>query len=225
MAEVDAATSAQPSKLFASVFDGFAPEHRITVLDVGLGLPESLDFFSAYRCRLHFLDLFDEPVVRDPQHEVGDAQLQQRFADLLQFPVGTRIDICLFWDFLNYLDKRALRAFSAALKPWLHAGTRAHGMGVLNDQTALPYREYGILALNQFKIRPRQGVQGACYPHPQAQLLKHLEGFEMHRALLLSDGRLELLLDASLEALDFPKKNQLSQGDAGLTRGPCVGWR
>lgn len=202
MAETGAATSAQPSKLFASVFEGFDSEHRITVLDVGLGLPESLDFFSAYRCRLHFLDLFDEPVVCDPQHEVGELELQQRFSDLLQFPVGTRIDVCLFWDFLNYLDKHALRAFSAALKPWLHSGTRAHGMGVLNDQAALPNCEYSILAPNQFRIRPRQAVQGTCYPHPQAQLVQYLEGFEVRRALLLSEGRLELLLDASVEPIE-----------------------
>ncbi len=189
--------SAQPSKLFAPVFEGFAPEHRLTVLDVGLGLPESLEFFSAYRCRLHFLDLFDEPLVRESQQEYDEPELVQQFADLLQFPEGTRIDVCLFWDFLNYLDMRALRAFSTALKPWLHPGTRGHAMGVLNDQTALPHCEYGIASLDQFNIRPRQGDQLPWYPHPQAQLASKLVGFDIHKAMLLADGRLEILLGAS----------------------------
>lgn len=197
MAEADAVASAQSSKLFASVFEGFDPEQRLTVVDVGLALPESLDFFSAYRCRLHFLDLFDEAVIRDQQHQPSELELQQQFSELLQFPAGTRIDVCLLWDFLNYLDKPALRAFSAALKPWLHAGSRAHGMGVLNDQAALPYREYGILGPDQFNIRPRRGAQSPWYPHPQAQLVKYLDVFDVHRALLLPDGRLELLLDAA----------------------------
>jgi hypothetical protein len=68
---------------------------------------------------------------------------------------------------------------------------------VLNDQTALPYREYGILGPDQFNIRPRRGAQGPWYPHPQAQLVKYLDVFDVHRALLLPDGRLELLLDAA----------------------------
>jgi hypothetical protein len=196
MPVADAVASTQSSKLFAPVFEGVAPERRITVLDVGLGLPESLDFFSAYRCRLHFLDLFDEALVRE-QEQLSDAELQQQFSDLLQASTDSPLDICLFWDFFNYLDKRSLRAFTAALKPCLHAGSRAHAMGVLNDQTVLPYREYGVLATDRFSLRPRSGEQGRWYPHAQAELSKYLNGLDIHRAVLLPDGRLEMLLGVS----------------------------
>lgn len=197
-AQAVATPSAQPSKLFASVLEGFDPDHRLTVLDVGLGLPESLDFFSAYRCRLHFLDLFDESVIHEQQQVEDESELQQQFTALLSFPEGTRFDVCLFWDFLNYLDKRAVRAFTAALKPWLHPATRAHAMGTLNDRTALPYCEYGIAGPDEFTMRARPGRQGTCYAHPQAELAKLLDGLDIHKAMLLSDGRLEMRLGAAL---------------------------
>mgnify|MGYP000564939165 CR=1 FL=1 len=44
----------------------FAWWRRITVLDVGPALSETVEFFSRYHCRLHFVDLIDAVV---HQHE------------------------------------------------------------------------------------------------------------------------------------------------------------
>ena len=80
--------------------------------------------------------------------------MKQEFRNILNFKVGTLIDVCLFWDFLNYLNRPALRAFSAALKPYVHAGTRAHGFSVLSERADVIYKctdfytpgdEYGVL--------------------------------------------------------------------------------
>ncbi len=195
-----AVASSQSSQLFSSVFAGFDPEHRLTVFDVGLALPESLDFFSAFRCRLHYLNLFDEALVRNPPavEDCTDSELQQQFADLLRFPPGTRLDVCLLWDFPSYLDRRSLRAFTAALKPYLHAGTRAHVLGLLNAQTPPPYREYAIMRSDQFSFLPRSGVQGSWYAHPQAEFGRSLHGLAVQRAVLLADGRLEILLGSTV---------------------------
>lgn len=202
MAASSAAVSAgtQSSQLFSSVFAGFDPEHRLTVLDVGLAQPESLDFFSAFRCRLHYLDLFAEGLVRNPPsvEECTDAQLQQQFAELLPFPAGTWLDVCLLWDLPSYLDRRSLRAFTAALKPYLHAGTRGHVLGLLNAQTPPPFREYAIMRSDQFSFQPRSGVQGSWFAHPQAEFGRSLHGLAVQRAVLLSDGRLEFLLGSTV---------------------------
>ncbi len=202
MAASPAAASAatQSSQLFSSVFAGFDPEHRLTVFDAGLAQPESLDFFSAFRCRLHYLDLFAEALVHNPPtvEDCTDGELQQRFADLLQFPAGTRLDVCLLWDFPSYLDRRSLRAFTAALKPYLHSGTRGHVLGLLNAQTPPPFREYAIMRSDQFSFRPRSGAQGQWYAHPQAEFGRSLHGLAVQRAVLLSDGRLEILLGSTV---------------------------
>ena len=186
----------QSSKLFASLFEGFDPVQRLRVLDVGLGLPESLDFFSAYRCRLSFLDLYSDTVVAT-QRDANKEELREQFEVLLQFPEGTQFDLCLFWDFLNYLDKPALQAFSRALQPYLHGTSRAHAIGLLNDQTALPHCEYSIVSQEQFRLRSRAGEQAPWFPHPQAELGTKLVGLDIHKALLLADGRLEILLGVS----------------------------
>ena len=118
------AVSRQPSKLLGSLFRRIDPEHRLTVLEIGTALPETVDFFSEYRCRLHFLDLYDVPFLQRPDEPLEGKELQQAFERQFNFPEGTKIDLCLFWDFLSFLDDPALRAFNDALKPFIHASTR-----------------------------------------------------------------------------------------------------
>ena len=55
-------TVTQPSKLFSSLFRSLDMGRRLTILDVGAALPETVEFFSRFKCRIHFIDLFSEPV-------------------------------------------------------------------------------------------------------------------------------------------------------------------
>jgi len=113
----------QPSKLFPSLVRSLDAKEHLTILEVGSALPETVDFFSRFKCRIHFVDLFSEPVVRELQQVTNPQELQQRFKEMLKFPDGTRLDICLLWDFLCYLDDPALRAFNNALRPYMYHET------------------------------------------------------------------------------------------------------
>jgi len=190
---VGAIDSTHASKLFPSLFQLLDVDHRLTVLEVGTALPETVDFFSQFKCRLHFVDLFNEPFVRE-QENFSEAELRQAFQQRLRLGQETRLDVCLFWDFLGYLDDPALRAFNAALRPWLHDGTRAHGFGVHHLAARLDNVQYGVLDRETFSRRPRSGRQMALHPHSQVEMneLFGVLGFE--RGLLLADGQLEMLL-------------------------------
>ena len=54
--------SRHQSKVLGSLFRHLDPEKRLEVLEIGPALPETVDFFSQFRCRLHFIDLYNEPL-------------------------------------------------------------------------------------------------------------------------------------------------------------------
>lgn len=188
-------TSTQPSQLLGALFESVSEERPLTVLDAGPAVQETVDFLSRYRCRLHVLDLFsDLPIEADDE---GGISLQDRFHELLRFPRGTLFDICLFWDLFNYLERDAILAFVTALRPHLRKGGLAYGFGMHKPNAPRDERLYGIDTSQQLAVRQRPAPLPGYAPHPQGKLKNMLYCFHFERTVLLSDGRLEMLLRAS----------------------------
>jgi len=186
--------SRQATRLISALIQLRNVKRRITVLEIGGALPETVDFFSEFKCRLHFVDLYAEAFVRDRQAQLSERELRQAFEQQFRFPEGTRIDFCLFWDFLSYLDDPALRAFNSALRPLIHSGTRAHGFGVHHLAIRLENVQYGLIDRETLSVRRRMSVQMPHYPHSQLEMHEMLSCFGFERGLLLPDGKLEMLL-------------------------------
>jgi len=187
-------SSQQQSKLFPSLFRMLDVNHRLTVLEIGPALPETVDFFSRYKCRLHFVDLFHEPFVREQQSNLSEKELRHAFEEQFRFPAGTKFDLCLFWDFLSYLDDNALRAFNSAIRPFVHPGSKAHGYGVHHLAIKLENIQYGVIGNDRLSIRQRRSRQMPVHPHSQIEMHEMLNCFDFERGLLLPDGKLEMLL-------------------------------
>lgn len=177
----------------------------LTVLDVGGGHAETIQFFSRYRCRLHFADLFDTAELGGvPEDEDAVEYYTTVFSGLLDFPAGTRFDLCLLWDFLNYLPVPALTGFSRALGPFLRADTVGHGFGAFkatapgSSWTAPEHGfAYGLVDADTLSVRPRPGgSRTPTHPHSRKVVAGALECFEIARGTLLQDGAMELLLEA-----------------------------
>jgi len=194
----DGRVSTQPSRLLPALFGRLDPGRRIIVLDVGPAVPETVRYFGQFCSRLHIADLYGEELVRLGQHEMDEADMKQAFLDALRLPRGHLIDICLFWDFLNYLTPAALRALNAALKPYLHGGTRGHGFSVLNVETPLGNRRYGLVQPDTLCARPARRDQLRYFPHTHEELNGCLDSFRIARGWLLADGRLEMSLESQL---------------------------
>ncbi len=188
----------QQSLLFPSLVKQIDPDRRLCVLEIGPALPETTEFFSQYKCRLHFAAMYTDPVLQMQSGEFTQAELADHIKQSFGFPKGTRFDLCLFWDFPNYLDDKALRAFNTAIKPYLHKATRAHAFTVRTLDTSFSNQQYGIEQAHMFSIRPRTGIQAQAYPHTQAILVNLLSCFDVDQGMLLPDGRLEVLMTASL---------------------------
>ncbi len=200
-AVVDAALQAasqpafnQPSKLFPQLFRNCGEGERITVLNIGKATPGTGDYFSQFACKVHFKDLYSDPVMRLLESSDEDLDLKLEFSALFDFAAGSKFDVCLFWDFLNFLNAPALRAFSAALRPYIHHGTRCHGFGVHNVGTRLRNQQFSIASADGFHVRDRQEPPLRFYPHAQTELYELLGHLDIDHGILLPDGKVEFLL-------------------------------
>ena len=188
----------QQTLLFPALIKRINPDRRLSVLEIGPALPETVEFFSQYKCRLHFAAMYTDPILQLQSGEYTEAELVDHLEQTFDFPKNTRFDICMFWDFLNYLDDKALRAFNTAIRPYLHKSTRAHAFTVRTLNTSFSNQQYGIEQAHMFSIRPRAGKQARTTPHTQAILVNLLSHFDIDQGMLLPDGRLEILMTASL---------------------------
>ena len=188
------------SPLLPMLFDGFLNEpevaeqtHRLKILDVGPALPETVKFFGQFRCRLYFADLFEEQLLRT-DILLNEEPDENTYATFRTYPRDEQFDICLFGDFLNFLDQKALQAFNLAIQPFIHRGTRAHAFGMQNKAKSLSNITYGIQDYDVLSERLRPDLALENYSHSLDDLKKLLPCFNIARSRLLIDGRLEILL-------------------------------
>ena len=186
--------SLKGAKLFPDLFRDIDPGKRLRVLEIGRAQAPTVNFFSDYKCRLRFADLFSNEDLLNDQASRTEAELSIAFRKALDIPKGEKFDLCLFWDIMQYLSGRSIRALCGALEPHLHEETRAHGFGVHSILTTCERAEYSIANLKEFRMR-KGGLPDLQYlPHPQAELSELLTVFKIDRAILMGDGTVEMLL-------------------------------
>lgn len=190
--------SRQPSKVLPLLFDDLDQRRRLTILDLGRAMPDTVDFFSQFHCRIHVVDVYSELQSGGLDRGASGKTLQRQFQDLFGFAPGTGLDICLLWDLPHYFDEKQLRAFSRALWPWLHARTKAHVFGVHSAATLLLNREYGIIDDQTLSIRQRAAAQLKNSPHPPSFMHEWLACFAISSGVLLPDGKVETLMHSTI---------------------------
>ncbi|MEP4146250.1 MAG: hypothetical protein ABJL54_03455 [Halioglobus sp.] len=183
----------QSSQLLPDLFESVAEDQCITVLHLGPVLPETMEYFSSFRCKLHVNDLFAElPLSFKPGDELT---VQERMSSLVSFPEDTRFDVCLFWDLLNYLDQDGVVALMQCLRPHLATTAMAHAFTVHNIRSPQRDCRFGIVSDSEIVLRPRHHKVPEYAPHSQGKLKEWLDGFDVKRSVLLAQSRLEILLE------------------------------
>ena len=161
------------SNLAPLLFERVQVDKQLVVLDIGLAMPATVELFSSFKCKLIFADLYSAEMLsqdtleehsEDSSQEQVHQQLVEQFTVALNLDADTKIDICLFWDFFNYLDGTLFKAFIEALHPYINDNTCGYGLGVLNARCELPNYQYGISKLNKLNQYLRSEEQKPVYP-------------------------------------------------------------
>lgn len=197
----------QPSRLLTRLLENIDPDRRLNVLNLGPALPETVEFFSAYRCRLHITDLYKDlpSLVSAEMGEEGEGKgegkgearqfrLDEQLEQALVLPGNTTFDILFFWDVLNYMSRDAISRLIHRLKPHLHGNSSVHCFSVHNTRAPADQQYYGIADAEHLSVRQRLKIPPGYQPHAQSDLLALLRYFEVDRSVLMRDQRTELLL-------------------------------
>lgn len=182
------------SNLLAELFRSQRPDQRLMVLDFGYASPATVAFFNQFKCRLDFIDIYSQEFIVDADNEDSHEELVKKFTQAINLDAGCKLDICLFWDFFNYLDGPALKALMAALEPNIDEYSRGHSLGLLNARNQLPYNSYGIHSSARLIQSQREGEQPLIYAHSQRELNSLLDYWEIDKSRLMPDGRVEYIL-------------------------------
>ena len=202
------------SNLAPLLFERLPVDKQLVVLDVGLAAPPTVNFFSNFKCKLIFADLFslellsggDQANDQDNQEQSSHEYLVEQFTVALNLDAHLKIDICLFWDFFNYLDGTLLKAFIGALQPYIGDNICGYGLGVLNARCQLPNYQYGINNLDTLNQYLCAEEQKPVYPHSQRDLNNLLGYFDIDKSRLMPDGRVEYVLSQNIVG-NFVKKS------------------
>ncbi|MCP5345908.1 MAG: hypothetical protein R3F41_02130 [Gammaproteobacteria bacterium] len=187
----------QPSRLLQSLFENIQAEKPLVVLNIGAALPETINFFANYRCKLFITDLLAEfPLSAYSPRDESESRitLRDEIADILSIPDGVVFDIVFFWDSPNYLGEDNISALMQVLKPHLHGKSKAHCFVARSPETPEGQIIHGIQDAGHLTVRRRSRFPPNYQPLPQSRLLSLLKSFTLDRSVLMRDQRLELLL-------------------------------
>lgn len=172
--------------------DGAEP---LVVLDIGFGTPETVTYCSETErhCRLHFIGLKEllEREASLPGEDRGDEAWHDLFSEELGSLHEPRFDLLLFWDFFNYLDDPAVRAFNRALTPYVDRRSRGHGFLAPNTNTSVPARSYSLQSEECILIRPAAPLAAQVWQRPHGRLNNLLEGMDIGHSVLRYGGLVE----------------------------------
>ena len=118
--------------------------------------------------------------------ETGDT------AGALSVGDDVRFDVCLLWDFLNYLNAAQLSRFAGALSDHVYERTRLHAFAAFAPGTSLDSKRYGILDRGKLSVASR--AENVPHPHSQTEITKAFPGLAVGRATLLRENRQELFM-------------------------------
>lgn len=192
-------TTTQASRLLPALFEHVDDEMPLKVLDLGPALPETVAFFSGFRCKLHFADLYPELPLRIEEDDMAEKSagaegLARRLDEALALPGDASFDTVFFWDVLNFMSRDSIGVLVNTLRPHLHPGSRAHAFAVHNRRTELPQWYHGIVDERHFSVRTRKSTPPDYQPHSQGELESLLQCFRIDRSVLMQDKRIEVLL-------------------------------
>ena len=65
----------QQTLLFPSLVKNVDPDRRLSVLEIGPALPETLAYFSQHKCRLHFAAMYTDPILQMQHGDHTEAEM------------------------------------------------------------------------------------------------------------------------------------------------------
>ena len=192
MAEHEEQSSYVASTLLPTVLSHTGSRRELRVLDLGVGVGQTMEIVSDQRpCQFFFADIGRH--VRSSYDGSGPG--------ILPFivPSDVEFDICFFWDYLNLMNDQAMRQFAAEIDRYLGERTLVHGFLASDQRVPMPYRQYKFFSKDTI-----EHVNGdrfiARYPKSRRDFEDAFPRLRCENVVLFPGNRQEILAAVKIQS-------------------------
>ena len=174
-----------PSNLISSILTHAQHRRMVNVLDLGLGAGQTIKILAEQKpCRFYFADI--------GRHiGVGYENISR---GLLQFrlPPRVKLDICLFWDYLNLMSDDVFRQFAKELDRLIGKQTLIHAFIASSIRQPMSYKRFAIADNDNLEsLDPVKYI--ARYPKLRQEFEEVFPHLRITRAVRYHGNRQEIL--------------------------------
>ena len=170
------------SQLLPLLWERLESRSTLSILDLGIGTVQSLDFYSSRDARVYFADISQEL----SSDEKNTPLTADGFGGIDSF------DVCFCWDFLNRMTTAQLRDFAADLIPRCNRDTYIHLFVAHTSVLPLPMRRYSIRSSSELIWRNPNSAPSIDRPRTHGELMRCFPKLKFSGARLIEQNRHEL---------------------------------
>ena len=163
------------------------------ILDLGPAVGSNVDFFSKLSSSFYVADLFRALESNRPVTNTDEMHWDPVFEKILPYEEGSRFDLILGWDVINYLRAPQIEALARCLGPYCSADTVLFSMISTRKQIPARPRSYQVLSPEKLLYQTSTQAVRPCPLYKEPDLVRLLTGFRVKTSYLLRNGMLEYL--------------------------------
>lgn len=160
----------------------FNASNCANVLDLGLKNRNNYDFLYSQT-----KGVFAENIFQEIQVQIKSGQTPELKNHMLNFPEGTKFDVILVWDILNFLPTEFLTAVFNKLAPFTHEATLLHTILYSGKETPSQPQQFQIVDADNIEIYPSDKQPGFS-PLTSTRLLKTIGNFKLSDTFVFRPG-------------------------------------
>ena len=181
------------SSLLPLAFGDVEPRERLVLLDLGSPTPEGIRFLNQFDCTVCYAGVRDR-MAKMSYSESGDPP---DFSKLIGVEYGTRFDVCLMWDCLNFIDFETLSLLGGYLDDFVTKHTRMHAFLAFSKEMPLAISRFRML--NKVEIDMTEFPGTSCpYPRTAQDMANGFASHSVRRGILLKNNRREVFFGDAL---------------------------
>jgi hypothetical protein len=163
-----------------------------SILDLGTVRSKSIEFWSQFNPFIYVADLRSQLPLPVLDQEDSEA-VEPDWNLLLALPAGSRYDVILAWDLLNYLDLPSISSLVRYLKHFSRPGTVLFAL--IFDQRQMPEKItiYRIVDESHLAYEYDSSETRACSRHQPRALAGAMHQFQIANSFRLRNGIVEFL--------------------------------
>jgi hypothetical protein len=172
-------------------------EQQYRILDLGPAVGANVDFFSELSSQLYVADLLRTLGSKHLAPAEEEIDWDAVFEEILPYQEGTRFDLVLAWDILNYLTPPQIQAAVRRIGDFCAMNALVYAMISTRKDIPAHSRSYHIVSSNRLVYKTPGRAIRPCPLYKEPDLVRLMPQFNVKSTYILRNGIQEYLMTYS----------------------------